>query len=144
MWNFELHHFLDIFIIFLLFFSFHRCLPSYLLLRSLLISAFLITPCYYHSNTSSQFHYHYLTLYLHCRWYKKSFNLELTTTHDMSGRITHPEEDSRKIEWIVDNMVREGLIFDSTYFLLFFLFVFLFIALFRFSLSHIVYHFLAH
>ena len=44
----------------------------------------------------------------HNRWYKKSFNLDLQTTHDMSGRITHPEESARKIEWIVDQLVRNS------------------------------------
>lgn len=50
------------------------------------------------------------------RWYRKSFNLELQTTHDMSGRITHPEESARKIEWIVDHLVRmQNILFRTFY-----------------------------
>ena len=49
------------------------------------------------------------------RWYKKSFNLELQTTHDMSGRISHPEESARKIEWIVDHLVRMQNILCRTF-----------------------------
>ena len=58
---------------------------------------------------SPLFNVYYLICFpsiFHLRWYKKSFNLELQTTHDMSGRITHPELSARKIEWIVDQLVR--------------------------------------
>jgi hypothetical protein len=40
------------------------------------------------------------------RWLKKSFDVDLKTTHDMSGRISHPEETSRKVELIFRIRIR--------------------------------------
>jgi hypothetical protein len=39
------------------------------------------------------------------RWLKRSFNVDLQSTQTMSGRINHPDETVRKIEWIVDQLV---------------------------------------
>ena len=40
------------------------------------------------------------------RYLKKTFELDLSTKNDMYGRIQHPEETRRKIEWMVNQLVR--------------------------------------
>jgi hypothetical protein len=47
----------------------------------------------------------YVYICICIRWLKRSFNVDLQSTQTMSGRIIHPEETVRKIEWIVDQLV---------------------------------------
>lgn len=39
------------------------------------------------------------------RYLKKKFELDLSTKNDMYGRIHHPEDTRRKIEWMVNQLV---------------------------------------